>query len=513
MSDLYYNQKYLKYKKKYLKLNGGMEKVPREAIQMVYNFMNDCVNNYTQNSPKKLKELTLSFSNNIIPHDFRECIKTKKLPKELQQCLNKQEETLTDKNIDFFIKKDINGRSDLLKYLNKCIKKSSTLSLPQMPEKLKSILLLMPQNMRDFFIECISLQQIELTELTQQLDKFTLTGEPPAFILKCIPKWHKKLDDLLQMKCILNDICKLLNIENLTLPDFNIELSTFMSLLFNKYNVNNTNTLQYSHWVYNNQLLMSALPPTCEDLKSIIETNKISMIISLRENDELYQRCSNLTIKPIFWRFRIPDFGYQDAEDFKALIDNIINYIKSDNNHKVMVHCLGGHGRSGSVICSVIAILVILQSDDLQPILQDLKSRYKFTYNSANSIDVRMLDNMIKTHNINDIDHLIHEITKKIFILSQIYVMLSLRMYRITDNKNYRPDIKQILVPETHAQNEMVIEVIKLFLHEYLINDTFNFDIPHTNVSIKNTKFEKAWKCPINIDKDDTKNIVNNCNK
>jgi hypothetical protein len=297
------------------------------------------------------------------------------------------------------------------------------------------------------------------------------------------------------------------------LNDFNIDISSFMEKLFVKYNVGNTNTLRYSHWVYNNQLLMSALPPNCTDLKSIIDINKISMIISLRENDELYQRCQELTTKPIFWRFRIPDFGYQGAEDLKALIDNIINYIKSDNNHKVMVHCLGGHGRTGSVICSVIAVLVILQSKELQLILKDLQSRYKFTYDSKESINVTIIDNIIKTHKINDIDHLIHEITEKVFILSQIYVMLSLRMYRITDNKNYRPDIKQVLVPEIHAQNEMVIEVIKLFLQEYLINGKFNFEINNTTEVIRNTNFEKAWKCPTNIKKDDTKINVDNCKK
>jgi hypothetical protein len=474
MSKLYY-QKYLKYKKKYIDLNGGMKPISQQVIQMIYNFMNDCINNYIQTSPKKLKELTLSFKNNIIPNDFKECIKTKTLPKQLQKCLNIVK--LTDADIDYFINKDLNDRINLLEYLNNCIK------------------------------------QINISDSTNQIiDPFT-SNIPSIFMQQHITKPDKNLDDILQMQCALNDICKLLKIENLTLPDFNIELSTFMSLLFNKYNVNNTNTLQYSHWVYNNQLLMSALPPTCEDLKSIIETNKISMIISLRENDELYQRCSNLTIKPIFWRFRIPDFGYQGAEDFKALIDNIINYIKSDNNHRVMVHCLGGHGRTGSVICSVIAILVILQSYKLQPILKDLKSRYKFIYNSNNLIDVRIIDNMMKMYDINSIDHLIHKITENIFILSQIYVMLSLRMYRITDNKNYRPDIKQILVPETHAQNEMVIEVIKLFLQEYLINDKFNFDIINTDTSIKNTKYDKAWKCPINISKDDSKKIVDNCKK
>jgi hypothetical protein len=66
MSELYYKQKYLKYKQKYLNLNGGFGDIPHEAIQLVESFMNECIINYTHTSPDKLKELTLSFSKNII---------------------------------------------------------------------------------------------------------------------------------------------------------------------------------------------------------------------------------------------------------------------------------------------------------------------------------------------------------------------------------------------------------------------------------------------------------------
>jgi hypothetical protein len=250
---------------------------------------------------------------------------------------------------------------------------------------------------------------------------------------------------------------------------------------------------------------MSALPSKCKEIKHIVDINKIDMIISLRENDELYQRCTELESKPIFWRFRIPDFGYQDANDFKAFIDNIINYIYKTEK-KIMIHCLGGHGRTGSVMCSVIAILVVLQQPIFKEILKELfklnNSINKDCYKVESS---KILYKLIKKNNITNIEMLIEKISNYVFLLSQIYVILSLRKYRITDNINYREKIHAIVVPETSAQNEMVIDVIKIFLREYLINGKFNFDIIsaekcNDNSNFKNTNFKNAWLCAKNID-------------
>ena len=305
--------------------------------------------------------------------------------------------------------------------------------------------------------------------------------------------------------CIMNKILGELKLNKNLFLNLEINnLTDYMNNLFLKYKVNNNDTLQYSHWLYNNQLLMSAMPSNCEDIEHIVDVNKIDMIISLRENDELYQKCTELENKPIFWRFRIPDFGYQNASDFKALIDNIINYIYKTQK-KIMIHCLGGHGRTGSVMCSIIGILVILQQDIFQTILTEL-------YKLNNSIDKdcsklksdNILYKLIKENNISNIEMFTEVISNKVFLLSQIYVIFSLRKYRITDSINYRENIHAIVVPETSAQNEMVIDVIKLFLREYLINGKFNFDIVSTkkcnDSKIKNTNFKNAWLCAKNID-------------
>lgn len=315
---------------------------------------------------------------------------------------------------------------------------------------------------------------------------------------------HTTDNDKTNDNCMLNKILNELKIKQDSFLDFQINnLIEYILDLFVKYKVNNTDTLQYSHWVYNQQLLMSSIPPSCKDIKYIIDNNKINMIISLRENDELYQRCSELENKPIFWRFRIPDFGYQDPNDLKALIDNIINFIYLSPN-KLMVHCLGGHGRTGSVICSVIAILVILQQSNFVEIMKELYDLYNSTNKDCSLVQSdKIIHNFIIKHKLTNIEMLISEISEKVFLLSQVYVILSLRKYRVTDNINYRENIHAVLVPETPAQNEMVIDVIKLYIREYLINGKFYFEIISTkdcgDPSIKNTNFKNAWLCPSNV--------------
>ena len=317
-------------------------------------------------------------------------------------------------------------------------------------------------------------------------------------------------DDVLVDDALNNEL------ENYVEDDLHINnLTNYMLYLLKKYNVNNTNTLQYSHWVYNNQILMSAIPTNCNDINYIIDKNQINMVISLRENDELYQKCNLNNIKPIFWRFRVPDYGYQDPHDFKALIDNIINYVANKQN-KIMIHCLGGHGRTGSVICSIIAILVILQQTKFQHILKELIILNKIP--KSNSISIPIIDN-IKNKNIKltNIGILTDFIARKVFVLSQIYVILSLRMYRKTDGIDYRDTIHKILVPETHAQNEMVINVIKLFIQEYVNNGKFMFDIKNKNncdTGVLNANFEESWKCAKNVELDKPKiTNKNDCNK
>jgi hypothetical protein len=147
---------------------------------------------------------------------------------------------------------------------------------------------------------------------------------------------------------------------------------------------------------------------------------------------------------------------------------------------------------------------VILQESNFNYILQELYELYNSLNKDYSLIKSnKLINKLISIHKISNIDILIEEISEKVFKLSQIYTMLSLRNYRVTDNINYRENIHAILVPETSAQNEMVIDVIKLFIREYLINGKFYFNIESVkecnDISIKNTNFINAWLCPANI--------------
>ena len=231
----------------------------------------------------------------------------------------------------------------------------------------------------------------------------------------------------------------------------------------------------YSNWALNNKLLMGAIPKDCNDLQTIINEG-INLFISLREDDEIYQNCTNTNNnnKPIFWRFRIPDFNTRDVEDVKTLVDNIINYLEN-NEGKIMVHCLGGHGRTGTIICCVIAVSLLNNNIHLQN-LKDKSLKFK------------------------ELEKEILELAEKIFKYAQFYVMLSLSTYRKTDSLLIKTP-QNIKVPEISSQDLLVINVIKLYIENYLRNGFVNISlskIKGTECGGKthiNEEGTPIWKC------------------
>jgi protein tyrosine phosphatase len=118
-----------------------------------------------------------------------------------------------------------------------------------------------------------------------------------------------------------------------------------------------------SNWLTNN-ILIGRKPDNCNEIEKIIKSG-VSMFLSLREYDEDYIKCiekldSKYKKKEIFSRFNIPDFGTRDASLVKSLVDNIINYVNI-NNKKIMIHCLGGHGRTGMIVTPLISVLIYLK--------------------------------------------------------------------------------------------------------------------------------------------------------
>jgi len=196
-----------------------------------------------------------------------------------------------------------------------------------------------------------------------------------------------------------------------------------------------------SNWLTDN-ILIGRMPENCKELTKIIDSG-ITMFISLREYKEEYQKCITEVNKKyknsiIFFRFDIPDFGTRDSDSIKALIDSIINYITIDKK-KVMIHCLGGHGRTGTIAVPLIAILLFYENV--------LNKNNKKTFNEWNNT--------------------IQEYAELLFLQAQAYVMISLRSDR-GSNSRMKKDIKSLRVPETHAQDVIVIEVIKKYIIDHL---------------------------------------------
>jgi len=237
----------------------------------------------------------------------------------------------------------------------------------------------------------------------------------------------------------------------------------------------------YSNWALNNNLLMGAIPKDCNDLQTIID-NGINLFISLREDDEIYQNCKNTNNdnKPIFWRFRIPDFNTRDVEDVKTLVDNIINYMEN-NKGKIMVHCLGGHGRTGTIICCVIAVFLLNNN---------------LLTNNKNSIETKLKN----LKNSKELEKEILELAEEIFKYAQFYVMLSLSTYRKTDSL-LKKTPQNIKVPEISSQDLLVINVIKLYIENYLRNDFVNISLSKIegrecgDIKNKNEEGNPIWKC------------------
>ncbi len=205
-----------------------------------------------------------------------------------------------------------------------------------------------------------------------------------------------------------------------------------------------------SNWVRQN-ILIGGAPRVCDDIHKIKESG-ITLVLSLRESNELYQYCVKNSI--IYWRFRIEDYNTPPLkEDLKSLIDNLINYLESDPIHKIMIHCEGGHGRTGTVVLSLLSFYFI--NTEI----------YKNRIQLINNYDFVKTPNI--KQNIINIENEITNLSQDIFNILQLYLILCLRLFRISDQKK---NINSIKVPETHIQEKMVKEIIKMYIKDYNIN-------------------------------------------
>ena len=141
--------------------------------------------------------------------------------------------------------------------------------------------------------------------------------------------------------------------------------------------------------------------------------------------------------------------GIEKTDNIKTLIDNLLIYTNNGNHptHKILIHCLAGIGRTGIIACCIIAVLVFIKNNiKLKNKLDKIRSKY---------------DSILINIKLN-------KLAKYIFILSQIYIMTSVRLYR-------ENSLTEIVIPETNKQEQIIIKIIYMYLIYYIDNGQFSF--------------------------------------
>lgn len=131
-----------------------------------------------------------------------------------------------------------------------------------------------------------------------------------------------------------------------------------------------------------------------------------------------------------------------------------------------MIHCWGGHGRTGLFTCCVLSLLLLLLTPTYEDIMNKIK---KEPFDQANVSIINL--------------------SGKIFKIIQAYIMVNLRAYRKTDWPCIK-GIKDFIIPETHAQDNFVKKVIISYITRY-IEYGFLYNIKNTTIDLKKIDSEK----------------------
>lgn len=111
------------------------------------------------------------------------------------------------------------------------------------------------------------------------------------------------------------------------------------------------------------KLYLCSMPGRREPLDDFIAAateNKVQHIVCLVSDEEMAEKSPTYLaairekqIPGELWRFPIPDYGIpEDAEEFDRLIDRVRALL--EHGESVVIHCAGGHGRTG-----IVAILLL----------------------------------------------------------------------------------------------------------------------------------------------------------
>ena len=226
---------------------------------------------------------------------------------------------------------------------------------------------------------------------------------------------------------------------------------------------------------------------SCTNIETLIN-NKITLFVSLKEDDKIYQLCykkKKLNENVIFWKFRIPmkglivpskkelcpNFSENQAEDIKIVVDNILNYLNTSNK-KVMIDYDSNYRRTSIIIYCVLAVLLMNKyfPKNIFKVFGEIKDKINLLKNQETKTSIFEKD--------------IIELSETIFKYVQFYVTLSLSIHRKTDLVDYNDinNINIIIVSEKDEEKQLVCQVIRLYIEFYLKNNYFITSENYLNV-------------------------------
>ena len=114
----------------------------------------------------------------------------------------------------------------------------------------------------------------------------------------------------------------------------------------------------------NGRLHLCSIPGRFGSLDAFIAAateNKVRYVVCLVSDDEIARKSPGYLaaigqnrIPGLLWRFPIPDYGIpEDAEELDRLLDKIRALL--EQGESVVIHCAGGHGRTGMVAILLLA--------------------------------------------------------------------------------------------------------------------------------------------------------------
>lgn len=124
-----------------------------------------------------------------------------------------------------------------------------------------------------------------------------------------------------------------------------------------------------SNWIIPNRILMSQYPGDIKDdvaeekAKSFIDS-KLKVFINLQQKEELkrfkpYETLLKKMDNNIeFISFEIPDMGIREDKDVDQFTDELI--LKFLKNENILIHCWGGHGRTGTISAILLGKIFFL---------------------------------------------------------------------------------------------------------------------------------------------------------